>query len=392
MNVETEISIDLWAAVRRSYESQAWSNAILDGIYYLSDVIRSRTGLQSDGTALAGQAFGGKTPKLRLNKLQTESDTNVQAGVEQLVRGLYQAVRNPRSHERISDSQADADALLVFINYLLQVIGHARTTFSLDESVARALDENFVPNERYAALVLEEIPARYRLPVALAVFERRGQVNAHKLSYFFQAALERLSPEERAEFFSAISDTLRDDSDESTLRTVLQILKSEQWPEVGEAARLRSEHRLLLSFCSGRYNSANDKCSGGALATWCPSFWPHFILRNEFLDAAAEQIGSANKDTRDYIRHFFLAHLDSLATVPSRRIQWALAERLKKRDEEVYLSVKYESIWKIDSWNQVVKSALESYEEAEEGAEVAKPDTAEPQASSSLEDDDGIPF
>src|SRR5436305_6249106 len=123
MNTQTVISEDLWGAVRRSYEAQAWANAILDAIHHLSDAIRLKAGLQSDGTALAGQALGGKSPKLRLNHLQTDSEQSIQAGVEQLLRGLYQSVRNPRSHGRIEDSQNDADALILFVDYLLRVIG-----------------------------------------------------------------------------------------------------------------------------------------------------------------------------------------------------------------------------------------------------------------------------
>ncbi|MEA5125348.1 hypothetical protein [Xanthomonas floridensis] len=45
MNLATEVNPDLWAAVRRSYESQAWSNAILDAVHHFSDVIRAKDGL-----------------------------------------------------------------------------------------------------------------------------------------------------------------------------------------------------------------------------------------------------------------------------------------------------------------------------------------------------------
>jgi uncharacterized protein (TIGR02391 family) len=100
MNLETEINQDLWRSIRRSYETRQWSNAILDAIYFLSDALRTKTGLQSDGAALVGQALGGKNPKLRLNRLQTESEQSFQSGVEQLLRGIYSAFRNPRSHER----------------------------------------------------------------------------------------------------------------------------------------------------------------------------------------------------------------------------------------------------------------------------------------------------
>src|SRR5882724_5641243 len=108
MNLQGKLTERLWNEIKTNYESRDFSGAILDSIHFLSEVIRQKTGLESDGVSLAGQAFGGKTPKLKVNKLQTESELNVQAGIEQLLRGIYQGFRNPRSHGKISDTQDDA--------------------------------------------------------------------------------------------------------------------------------------------------------------------------------------------------------------------------------------------------------------------------------------------
>lgn len=75
MNIQTAISGELWAAIRRSYESEAWANAILDGIHHLSDAIRLKTGLQSDGTALAGQALGAQRLKAGDVKVKNALDS-----------------------------------------------------------------------------------------------------------------------------------------------------------------------------------------------------------------------------------------------------------------------------------------------------------------------------
>lgn len=112
MNLQQEIDNALWVAVRRSYEAGAWSNAIIDAVNFLSESLRVRSGLQSDGTALAGQALGGKNPKLKLNRLETETEQSIQTGVEQLLRGVYQAVRNPRSHGKTDDTQQDCDTFI----------------------------------------------------------------------------------------------------------------------------------------------------------------------------------------------------------------------------------------------------------------------------------------
>jgi len=298
MNLETEISHELWQAVERSYGSQAWSNAVLDSIHYLSDALRAKTDLQSDGAALVGQALGGKAPKLRLNRLQTDSEKNIQAGVEQLLRGLYQAVRNPRSHEHVEDNRADADALILFVDYLLRVIGHARSAFSIDECVGHILEEGFVPDERYAGLLVKEIPGRQRLQVALTVYQRKLEADGEKLRYFFNAVIPELTEEESGELFHAVSTDLRESRDEDSLQCVLQALDPSYWSRIDETARLRTENRIIRNIRDGRHLRKSGKCQAGALATWSRDFWPNFTLKQELMQTLIEKLRSTSVESQ----------------------------------------------------------------------------------------------
>lgn len=365
MNLETEISRELWQAVRRSYESQAWSNAILDSIHYLSDALRAKTGLQSDGTTLVGQALGGKTPKLRLNRLQTESETNVQAGVEQLLRGLYQAVRNPRSHERLEDTQVDADTLIVFVGYLLKLIGHARSAFSVDECVGRIVEENFVPSDRYAALLVEEIPTRQLLQVALTVYQRKSEGNSPQLRYFFNAIIPKLAQEEVQELFDAISAELRESDDEGALRPMLQLLDPGYWPRIDEVARLRSENRLIRNLQDGRYVRKSNKCLAGALATWSRSFWPHFSLKREAIQVLIEKLRSASVESQDYVLMYCFNSLDGLAGKPPPTLQRVLAERLATGDSRFKDALDSSCLWQDKEWDERIQKARETFQPAE---------------------------
>ncbi|PPT63490.1 TIGR02391 family protein [Xanthomonas arboricola] len=365
MNLATEVNPDLWAAVRRSYESQAWSNAILDAVHHFSDVIRAKSGLQSDGTALAGQAFGGKEPKIRLNRLATESEKNVQAGVEQIARGLYQAIRNPRSHERFEDSQRECDAIIVFVDYLLGMIGHARAAFSIDNILERVTDDNFVANKRYAELILAEIPKSKRLDTLVTAFEGRNTSDSLKQVHFFQVCISSLETNEKEKFFEVVSSHLQSSTDERELRSVFQILDVTQWPFIAEADRMRSENRVIRSIEAGRYSSAKERCVGGALATWAKEFFKNFSLKRELLHSLYAALSSGVREREDYVFKFFFRYLDDLADVPPAYFMRHIRERLEQGDERYKEALGDYLLFGPESWVAPFKKQLDEFRASE---------------------------
>ncbi|MBU0530001.1 TIGR02391 family protein, partial [bacterium] len=78
MNIsfQQNISEELWNTISKNYEVEDYSGAIQDAIYILLETIRERTGLELDGSALIGKAFGGTNPLLKINAFRTESQKN----------------------------------------------------------------------------------------------------------------------------------------------------------------------------------------------------------------------------------------------------------------------------------------------------------------------------
>jgi uncharacterized protein (TIGR02391 family) len=380
MNIETEIQRELWLSVRHSYESSAWSNAILDAIYFLSDAVRTKTGLQSDGTALAGQALGGKNPKLRLNRLQTESEQSIQQGVEQLLRGTYQAIRNPRSHGRIDDTQADADAAIFIVNYLLRVLGAAQTDFAIDTCVQRVLEDSFVPNERYAILLANEIPLRQRLQVALTVYQRKKEGNGDNLEYFFSALLPLLTRAEQDEFCDAVSAELRQTMDDTVIAAMLQCLPAEFWPRLDELARLRVENRIVRDMGEGRYDLISNRCLGGAMARASKSVLGHFSLKSEALAALADKLRSRRRTEQDYVFTFFFSSLALLADKPTPALTLALLNGLKAGNDRFLHAINASGLWSDQEWTPKLQEAIANFE-----AKVVRFDPE-------IDDDDEVPF
>ena len=117
MDLQAHIEGSLWQAIQSTYEAGNYSHAIVDAMHYLSNVLREKTGVEGDGKSLVGQALGGDSPRLRINRLQTETERNEQQGLESILRGMYQAIRNPRSHEQIEDKRETADAVIYLTDY-----------------------------------------------------------------------------------------------------------------------------------------------------------------------------------------------------------------------------------------------------------------------------------
>ncbi|PKO06681.1 MAG: hypothetical protein CVU41_06165 [Chloroflexi bacterium HGW-Chloroflexi-3] len=69
MNIQSQISEELWNSISVSYNSENYSNAIKDAFLFLTDLIRTKTGIESgDGEALIGEVFGKKDPLIKINK------------------------------------------------------------------------------------------------------------------------------------------------------------------------------------------------------------------------------------------------------------------------------------------------------------------------------------
>lgn len=365
MNLQTKIDERLWGAIRSTYEARNFSAAILDAIHFLSELIRERSGLEGDGVNLVGRAFGGKAPVLKVNNLNTESEKNVQAGIEQLLRGIYQAVRNPRSHGSHQDSEDDAIAIILFLNHLLGAIDRAKTPFSQQLFVKRVLDPDFVPKERYAQLLIEELPATKRLDIFHDVFGKLQDGDGNKLKFFFEALLGKMTEEEKGIICGTLSDVLRDADDTSIIRKIIQAFPNEIWPSIAEVSRLRVEHMLIESVKDGKYHAGQGKCRGGSFGTWATNIAQHFSMKNELYRILINKLHSADKTEQDYVFTYLSGVFTDLYKKPPRGLIDTVNKGLTSGDIRFKKMVESYFFWGEGDWTKPFQENIDNFEEAE---------------------------
>ena len=301
-----------------------------------SELIRNKSGLDSDGNTLIGSAFGGQNPIIKVNALHTESERDEQRGVEQLLRGIYTAIRNPRSHEKRTDSSETADVLIAFVGWLVGLIDKSKSPFDTEQIIGSVFDRHFAQNERYADLLVERIPKRKRLDVLVEVFQRRTEGHWKSLFLFTQAVLKTLAPEERIQFWQIVSEALENASADAEFRTVIQIAEKD-WEKISELARIRAEHRIVECVREGEYDPSRRTCPKGSLATWARDIGPRFILKDELASAIIGRLCSNDREARAYGFTYFFYLLRKLRPFPPDGLIWSLKRRLEEEhDQDVY--------------------------------------------------------
>ncbi|OMD36342.1 TIGR02391 family protein [Paenibacillus odorifer] len=367
--LETQIDKKLWDSIKKNYESRSFSESIIDAIYFLSNLIRDKTGLESDGASLIGQAFGGTQPLIKVNAMQTESEINVQKGLEQILRGMYQAIRNPRSHDKFDDSQKEADAIITFIDYLCSVIDQSKTQFSEVEFLSRVFDSNFVPNIRYAELLVEEIPKRKRLNFAIEVYKKKETGDGKKLAFFFHVIVRQFNEEEITQFFTVVSDELTTVTEEKTIRFNLQIIPFDMWYRIREISRIRIENSLMESMRDGKYLENQDICKGGSLATWVA--WgklKHFTFIGEAIEILVKKLDSNDRTEIDYVLKYFWDDILENNKLPNYYFFSIVNQKLKDGDKRFYTKLEDLFKWDVEEteFYKAIQKEYNNFQEREE--------------------------
>ncbi|MDD3267834.1 MAG: TIGR02391 family protein [Syntrophomonadaceae bacterium] len=348
MDLITNIEQELWDVIEKDYQSENYSGAILDAMHLLTETIRNKTGLEGDGASLVGQAFGGDNPKIQINKLQTESEKNIQKGIQEILKGLYIAVRNPRSHDKLNDTKEDSNSIIYFINYLLNLIDKSKSHFEQSVFLQRIFDEHYVKSKVYSDLLVNEIPKRQRIDIAIAIILKRKDGNIYNFKFFMDSLFEKLEEHEIIRLYKVISDELTHTSQDEDIRTILHICPATYWNKINKVVKIRIENIIKKDVKSGKYNSEKGMCNEhGCLGTWVEAeHLKKFEDLNEWTNLVIAKSEKVEKEDRDYIDKYFWKHMwkanrDNICL----RLEYYIKNGLKNKNEKIVNELKNEIIF-----------------------------------------------
>ena len=311
ISLKENIEERLWNFIKRNYASENYTNAVLDSIQFIGDIIREKTGLEGDGNTLIGSALGGENPKLKLNKLQTESDKNVQKGVEQILRGIYSAYRNPRSHSKIDDSEEDANEIIIFINHLLKIIDKSKGKFSTEIFLQRIFDVDFVESSKYSEILVDSIPESKTYEVAIELYKHKSEGSIQNLRSVWRILFDKLSDTQKSELYQMASEELRfTDSPSQVVKCIA--LFDKNWESIDEDSRLRAENKIINLIPKSEKNIYGNLTSDGVIVTWLTSIIEKSVLKGAIANQLESAILTRNPNKQRFVLEYFGRYLNKL--------------------------------------------------------------------------------
>lgn len=310
---------DLVDAIGDRLSNGAYTDAVLAGVRFLSDTLRRVSGTEGDGAQLVGQVLGGAAPLFALNKLQTIAEKDEQKGIEQLIRGIYQGIRNPRSHEQMADTEEFAIKALTLIDLCLVYLSRKIEEFDVQGFVARIYDVHFVENSEYAQALVAEVPKSKIIPVFANAFRNRANGDIKKLKYAFGALYQLMTHEQMTEAAQIVGDDLRNAVDPHEFAEIFRLLKQECWPLLPEDARMRAENVIIEACQSGTHDVRSSYTKDG-LGSWGGRFGRYFSRREELAQILLTKL-RGNWYSQNYVGKYFMYVLPAI--VPSALIEEA---------------------------------------------------------------------
>lgn len=348
MEIEKRLRPDLWKSIRAHYERTDFTEAVRDAVLYVCELLREKSGIEDkDGTKLVEAALMGTNPAIVVSKNETTTEKDFQQGIGFSFKGIMQAIRNPLSHEKTEYSQEDAEAIILYINFLLNQIDRSGG-FSKIESITNLLyDEDTPSSAEYAELLLKEVPIKKRYDLLVELYNDRAELRQDSLSHFISQLYDSLSKASKADFARLLNTSLLTCKDDYSLRMYIHYFMEKTYKDLDKLVQLRIEAFLLKAIRAGRMvekvnpktqKSEKDCVSEATLATWIDDTNLVNLLNNtsEILNVLIRKIGSGDVAEKDFVFEYFNDFLhDNLWSLSSNQ-QYTLNRRLYKGDEQVY--------------------------------------------------------
>lgn len=309
-DLEAQVRQDLWSAIKKHYISNDFTEALRDAAFLLKDVLQNKSGeYDKDNAKLVEATLNGSNPILKVNSFSTQSEKDFQAGIALGIKGIFMHVRNPISHEKIDYSKEDADAILLYINYLLRQVDKSNYVSLIEEWLPLVMNKTFTYTEEYAKELIKEIPKKKVYELLVAMYDRRVELPKYRLKFFIRELTNRLSTDEYNNFINMINADLAQTNGDYSLAMFFHFFAEHFYIPLKRVVKLRIEDLVYQGIENGMYKTNETEGNYSIVATWAAEHIQKFETSAKCIDLIRKK-SLCTQDGCSYILMYFKSFVD----------------------------------------------------------------------------------
>ena len=336
MITKGKIREDLYKAIYEHYEKNDYTEALRDAMFFVKNLLQEKSGLlDKDNTRLIEAALLGKNSAIKINKYETESEINFQEGIGFALKGLVMHLRNPISHDKIEYSEQDADAQLLYINYLINQIDTSSGRQLITDWLEYLQSDAFTTSEAFSQELIKELPKKQRYDLLVSIWRTRSDFEPYRIGHFVDEIINGLSAQEKRSFINIMESELISCCGDNSLSMMFHLFAKHFYAGLKKIVKLHIEDVVKKGISNGILIDGKSKGIGAAAATWAGDFIESFTTKNEIVSVIQNRF-LHSKESCAYIEKFFYKYVDLCKPHILNELKDAIKYHLLNGDTYVY--------------------------------------------------------
>ena len=353
MITKEQIREDLYKAIKNHYEQGDYTEALRDAMFFVKDLLQEKSGLvDKDNTKLIEASLLGKNAAIKINKYETESEVNFQEGVGFALKGLVMHLRNPISHDRIEYSEHDADAQILYINYLVNQIDKSSGRQLITDWIEYLHGSNFTSSKVFAQELIKELPKKQQYDLLVNIWRDRSSFEPHSINNFIDELVDKLSSQEKTSFINIMNTELINCSGDRELSMMFNFFAKHFYVNLKIIVKIHIEDIVKKGIENGICIDGKSKGNNAATATWAEDNINNFFTKEEIIKVIRKRFLSS-QESSEYIQKFFSDYVDLEDSETLNDLKESIKQHLRWGDKYVYDIIEgyhYNYIWSDDPW------------------------------------------
>lgn len=353
MITKEQIREDLYKAIKSHYEQGDYTEALRDAMFFIRDLLQEKSGLENkDNTELIEASLLGKNAAIKINKYETKSEVNFQEGVGFALKGLVMHLRNPISHDRIEYSEQDADAQILYINYLVNQIDKSSGRQLITDWMVYLHGSNFTSSKVFAQELIKELPKKQQYDLLVNIWRDRSSFEPHSINNFIDELVDKLSSQEKTSFINIMNTELINCSGDRELSMMFNFFAKHFYVNLKKIVKIHIEDIVKKGIENGICIDGKSKGNNAATATWAEDYINNFFTKEEIIKVIRKRFLSS-QESSEYIRKFFSDYVDLEDPETLNDLKESIKQHLRWGDKYVYDIIEgyhCNYIWSDDPW------------------------------------------